>query len=91
MRSTCLHVTYMSMIQVRNVPKDVHRSLKARAAKAGVSLSDYLAPELCRLAHEPATQKLPMKEWLELVRSREPVGELSPSSAEIIRQARDDR
>jgi len=30
------------MIQVRNVPDAVHRTLKARAAMAGMSLSDYL-------------------------------------------------
>ncbi|MGH9112142.1 MAG: FitA-like ribbon-helix-helix domain-containing protein, partial [Acidimicrobiales bacterium] len=38
------------MIQVRHVPDDVHRTLKARAAKAGMSLSDYLRAELERLA-----------------------------------------
>ena len=32
----------MKMIQVRNVPDDVHRELKARAAKRGVPLSDYV-------------------------------------------------
>lgn len=30
------------MIQIRNVPEAVHRKLKARAACAGMSLSDYL-------------------------------------------------
>lgn len=30
------------MIQIRNVPEDIHRTLKARAAAAGMSLSDYL-------------------------------------------------
>lgn len=34
------------MIQVRNVPDEVHRTLKARAAAEGVSLSDYIKREL---------------------------------------------
>ena len=34
------------MIQVRHVPDDVHRRLKARAATKGMSLSDYLRTEL---------------------------------------------
>ena len=32
----------MKMIQVRNVPDDVHRELKARAARQGTTLSDYV-------------------------------------------------
>ena len=32
----------MKMIQVRNVPDETHRALKARAARAGVSLTDYV-------------------------------------------------
>lgn len=42
------------MIQIRNVPDDVHRELKVRAARAGMSLSDFLNGELSRLvAHRP--------------------------------------
>jgi plasmid stability protein len=40
-------------IQVRNVPDEVHRTLRARAAAAGRSLSDYLLDELTRLADRP--------------------------------------
>jgi len=32
----------MTMIQIRNVPPELHRKLKVRAAEAGMSLSDYL-------------------------------------------------
>ena len=32
----------MGLIQIRNVPEDVHRTLKARAAARGSSLSDYV-------------------------------------------------
>src|SRR5437762_2528893 len=41
-----------TMIQIRNVPGDLHRRLKARAALAGMSLSDYLLHEIRRAALE---------------------------------------
>jgi antitoxin FitA len=41
------------MIQVRNVPDVLHRTLKARAATAGMSLSDYLLSELREIAERP--------------------------------------
>lgn len=41
-------------IQVRNVPEDIHRTLRARAAAAGTSLSDYLLAEIVRVAERPA-------------------------------------
>jgi len=41
------------MIQVRNVPEALHRRLKARAATAGMSLSDYLLAELREIAQRP--------------------------------------
>lgn len=41
------------MIQVRNVPEALHRNLKARAATAGMSLSDYLLGELREIAERP--------------------------------------
>ena len=42
------------MIQIRNVPDDVHRELKVRAARAGMSLSDFLNAELARIVtHRP--------------------------------------
>jgi len=43
MYCTCVNVLHMSkMIQIRNVPDELHRTLKARAAERGLSLSDYL-------------------------------------------------
>jgi len=41
------------LVQVRDVPDEVHRTLKARAAESGVSLSEYLRAELTRLASLP--------------------------------------
>jgi plasmid stability protein len=43
----------MKTIQIRNVPDDVHRTLRTRAAAAGMSLSDYALLELERTAEKP--------------------------------------
>ncbi|HAH09012.1 MAG TPA: hypothetical protein DCL54_10275 [Alphaproteobacteria bacterium] len=40
----------MGMIQIRNVPPDLHKKLKAKAAKLGMSLSDFLLREAERAA-----------------------------------------
>lgn len=40
------------MIQIRHVPDALHKRLKARAAQAGMSLSDYLRQELARSAEQ---------------------------------------
>lgn len=57
-----------SMIQIRNVPDELHRSLKVRAAQVGVTLSDYLLAELRSLAVRPT-----MQEWLAHSESWQPV------------------
>jgi plasmid stability protein len=46
------------MIQIRNVPEGLHRRLKARAAMAGMSLSDYLLAEIRRVAERPTLDEL---------------------------------
>jgi len=46
------------MVQIRNVPESLHRKLKARAALAGMSLSDYLLGELRRSAETPTREEL---------------------------------
>lgn len=46
------------MIQIRNVPGELHRRLKARAAVAGMSLSDYLLHEIRRVAERPSPEEL---------------------------------
>ena len=74
----------MKMIQVRNVPDDLHRSLKERAAREGTTMSDLILNELPRLAHRPSPQLL-----LERIRARTPVG--GPSAAELIHAERDQR
>lgn len=46
------------MVQVRNVPDAIHRKLKARAAAAGQSLSEYLLVELGRVAARPTREEM---------------------------------
>lgn len=73
------------MIQVRNVPDGVHRTLKAQAALAGLSLSDFLLAEIRRLAERPTVAEL-----RERVRQRPRVA--GPFSAkEAVRRERDAR
>jgi plasmid stability protein len=48
----------MKTIQVRNVPDDVHRTLRTRAAAAGISLSDFALEELERVAQRPPVADL---------------------------------
>jgi antitoxin FitA len=72
------------MIQLRNVPDGVHRILKARAALAGMSLSDYLIAEIRQSAARPT-----MTELRERVQRRERVGRVG--AAVIIRKERDGR
>jgi plasmid stability protein len=42
------------MLQVRDVPDDVHAELRRRATTAGMSLSDFTRQELSRLARRPS-------------------------------------
>ena len=46
------------MIQIRHVPEDVHRRLKAQAAQAGMSLSDYLLQEVTLLSEQMSWEEL---------------------------------
>lgn len=46
-------MTMAKTIQVRGVPDEAHRTLRQRAAAAGVSLSDYLLVELVRISDRP--------------------------------------
>ena len=55
----CAHAVSMSrMVQIRNVPEALHRKLKARAAIAGQSLSDYLLAEIGRVAARPTREEM---------------------------------
>lgn len=73
------------MVQIRNVPDTLHRKLKARAALAGLSLSDYIMTELKRSLERPTRE-----EFLERLATREPVF-LKPRAASAVRAERDAR
>ena len=73
----------MTIIQIRNVPDALHRRLKARAALAGMSLSDYLLGAIREVAERPTVEEL--RNRLER-RSRV---RLSIKPAEVIRAERD--
>ncbi len=72
-------------VQIRNVPEKLHRALKARAARTGVSLSEFLLQELKKSAEQPTEEDL----W-ERIKNLPPV-HLSVSSADIIREGREER
>jgi plasmid stability protein len=46
------------LVQIRDVPESVHRTLKARAAESGTSLSEYLRDLLARSATRPTPEEL---------------------------------
>ena len=71
------------MVQVRNVPDGLHRKLKARAAVAGQSLSDYLLAELARIAARPTRE-----EMLSRIHGRAPVALRTPAAV-VIRDERE--
>jgi len=73
------------MIQIRNVPEDVHRKLKARAASTGMTLSDFLLAEAKRTLEKPTRQEL-----LERLSTRKPA-RLKKSAAALVREERDRR
>lgn len=75
----------MKMIQIRNVPDGLHREVKARAARAGMTLSDYLLDMVRRGVERPEPEEL-----LRRVRERAPVHP-SESPAAAVRAERESR
>jgi plasmid stability protein len=55
-RSNVVHMS--KMIQIRNVPDDLHRELKMRAAAAGMSMSDYIKRELSRRSRKSTIKEI---------------------------------
>jgi plasmid stability protein len=72
-------------IQIRGVPEAVHRTLRARAARRNLSLSEFLLGELRALAAQPS-----MEDMLERISRREVV-EPKESPAAAVRKERDAR
>ena len=69
-------------IEIRNVPDDVHAELRIRAARAGMSLSDYALAQL-----ERTTEKPPISEVLERA-SKRPGGATTKQIVDAIRAER---
>lgn len=83
MRITCFNAHHMSkMLQVRNVPDDLHRTLKVRAAHKGMTLSDFVLSELSSIAGKPTLAELSDRI---AARERVDIGDLG---TEIIRKHR---
>jgi antitoxin FitA len=80
------NVQHMSkMIQIRNVPDEMHRALKTQAAAAGMNLSDYIKKELSWV-----TQRSQVEESFERARARGPLGLSTREVVELIREGRGD-
>jgi predicted DNA-binding protein len=73
------------MVQIRNMPEAMHRRLKSKAAQEGLSLSAFLLRELSVIAERPT-----LAEMIERMRKL-PRVKLSRSSAEIVREGREER
>lgn len=70
------------MLQLRNVPDALHRSLKARAAMAGMSLSYYLLREIKEIAERPTLDEMRLR-----LQSRQSVN-LAVDAGRLLREER---
>ncbi|WP_051274631.1 hypothetical protein [Cellulomonas sp. URHD0024] len=76
----------MVMVQIRHVPEELHRELRARAALAGHSLSEFLLAELVRIGSRPTLDTL-----AERIRARDVAPPRSDQPiAEMIGEGRDE-
>jgi plasmid stability protein len=75
----------MTTLQIRNVPEDVSRILKTRAAKSGQSLSEYALSLLERDARTPTFEELSQR-----IEARGRI-EIGTAAADILREERDAR
>ena len=73
----------MANVQIRNVPDDLHRRLRARAALEGSTVSDLLLRELERFMERPSK-----KEVLARIASRAPA-DPAETPADAVRAGRD--
>ena len=74
-----------TMVQIRNVPAEFHRRLKARAAIEGMSMSDFILREIGKALDRPTRQEV-------LARLRGPAPrQVRRKAADVIRAERDAR
>jgi plasmid stability protein len=86
MSVTPSNVMHMSkMIQIRNVPDDLHRELKMRAAAAGMSMSDYIKKELSWAGEKDSWEEIYAR-----AKARGPLGLSTEEAVGLIREGRGD-
>jgi len=73
-----------SLLQIRNVPDDARRALKARAAARGESLNAYLLNLLEREVRRPTVEEV-------LDRAARRAGRASASAVDVLEEARGER
>jgi plasmid stability protein len=78
----------MATIQIRNVPEAVHRTHRARAAAAGMSLQEYLLAEITQAATVRTPGEL-MAEVAEQMRTEGTEGFSRISAVDIVRADRE--
>lgn len=78
----------MATIQIRDVPADVHRTYRLRAAAAGMSLQEYLLAELTRNARLRSPAEL-VAEVDDRMRTERGAGFATISAAEAVRADRE--
>jgi plasmid stability protein len=76
----------MPSVQIKNVPEDVHRVLRERAARAGQSQQEYLLALLAEHARQPT-----LAEVFERIDQRSGSSITMREAAEWIRAERDAR
>lgn len=75
----------MTSLQIRDMPDELHRRLKARAAVEGQSMSEYVLRELRRSLDIPTRQ-----EMMERISALDRI-EVTESPADAVRAIRDER
>jgi hypothetical protein len=75
----------MGIIQMKNVPDDLHDELRRRAGRSGMTVRDYVIALIARDQRRPTVE-----EWLEEVAGDEPVM-ASGSPADAVRAGREQR
>jgi antitoxin FitA len=84
MSTARVNVEHMSkMIQIRNVPDDLHRELKMRSAAAGMTMSDYIKKELSWASEKDS--------WEEIYARAKARGSLGLSTQEVVDLIREGR
>ena len=73
------------MLQVRNLPDEIHAKLKQRARDAGLSLSDFVAQELAAVVATKSNREV--MEWVKL--NRDP--STTADTADAVHASREER